>query len=162
MLLQFRFQKCPYWRIGLKVAEMLYGKICILLAFWVLRAFYIHRPKVFLGAHCCARPGAICTYHLDVQNKQHVGGTSRPWPLAALDSAQSAAGAPRLIRGEEHSRPSPSLLRCAEADVEQERSAALRHISHVVEGLMAFSLLHSLSARHLVSVNLRAQCACMI
>ena len=69
-----------------------------------------------------------------VQNKQQTAGAGRPWPLASLQSAQSACQSTAAVRGGEQSRPSPSPQRCSrcvarllhiEADVEQ-RLAAIR------------------------------------
>ena len=95
-----------------------------------------------------------------VQNKRQIG---RSRSLASLQSAQSAAGAPRRVRGEEQSRPSPSLLRCSrcvarvpriEADVQQ-RPAALRHTGS--KDWWLSGCLYADSS----SVNLGMQCTCM-
>ena len=40
-----------------------------------------------------------------VEYKQQVAGSHRYWPLASLQSAQSAAGALVVVRGGQHSRP---------------------------------------------------------
>ena len=83
-----------------------------------------------------------------VRNKQQTTGVGRQWLLASLQSAQSAAGAPQRVRGEEQLRPSPSLLCCShcvtrvtriESDVQQ-RPTALRHTAHGIEGLVAVRL----------------------
>ena len=48
-----------------------------------------------------------------VEYKQQVAGSHRYWPLASLQSAQSAAGALVVVRGGQHSRPSALQQRCS-------------------------------------------------
>ena len=100
--------------------------------------FYVtHVPGPCMRHHNVPNDLTLGSSAGGVQNKRKIGGVGRSRSLASLQSAQRAAGAPRrvgFLRGEQQSRPSPSLLRCfrctarvlhIKADVEQ-RSAALR------------------------------------